>query len=194
MKTNPHPHIRQYTRIQSIKGNAHLDSCFLPVRCGNYGNHPGRNLPIGIGIQIGGYWLLGPNPLDVGLVYIDLYLQRFHVDDGTDSRAREAAAGGYGRNHFARLRVLRYHDPGEWGPNDGVVQLVLRHLDAASRDRHVLATGGETCPQRLGICRRCVKIGLAGQLSLQQLSGARQIELGLGNLRPGLVQCRLRSA
>ena len=73
--------------------------------------------------------------VDVAFVDVNFDLQRIHVHDGADARAREAAAGGDRRNHLARLRVLGGDDAGERRADDRVVHLLLPHTPPGVRRR-----------------------------------------------------------
>ena len=63
---------------------------------------------------------------DVGLVDVDLDLERIHVDDGADAGAGEAAAGATSARHLARLRGLGDDHAGERRAHDGVVDADAR--------------------------------------------------------------------
>src|SRR5579863_2675408 len=86
-------HVRQDARILLIDADAHLDGGLAAIGCRNDGNHVRGDGPVRIGIEHGLRVLPGLHAIDVGLVDVDLDLERVHVDDGADAGAREAAAG-----------------------------------------------------------------------------------------------------
>ena len=63
--------------------------------------------------------------MDVGLVDVDLDLERVHVDDGADAGAREAAAGRDRRDDLARLRGLGDDDAVERRAHRAITELDL---------------------------------------------------------------------
>ena len=82
--------------------------------------------------------LLGLHAVDVALVDVDFDLERAHVHDRADARAREAAAGRDRRDHLARLRVLRDRDAAERRADDRVVEVRALQVDLPFGDAHLL--------------------------------------------------------
>src|SRR3989449_2273934 len=124
-----HPHVGQDARVELVEGRAHLHGGLLPVRSGNQGADLAGDLPVGIGVEDGGDGLSVTDPRDVRLVHVHLDLERGHVHEGGDARAREAAARGDGGHHLPALGVLGDHDAGKGRPHDAVVDVLLGHLD-----------------------------------------------------------------
>ena len=90
-----HRHLRQDARVQLVEADAHLDRGFLAVGSGDDGDDVAGNFPVGICIQRGFDRLAGLDPVDVAFVDVNFDFQRFHVHDGADAGAGEAAAGRY---------------------------------------------------------------------------------------------------
>src|SRR6202040_4281603 len=107
--------------------------------------------------------------IDVGLVDVDLDLERIHVDDRADPGAREAAARGERRDDFADLGGLRDHHTRERCAHRAIAELHLRRaytgrgkLDLLTLPLHLSGTG-------LDLSARLLHRLLRDQLALDQI-------------------------
>ena len=174
------------------------------------------DLPVGIGVERRPRprWP-GADAVDVGLVDVDLDLERRHVDDGADAGAGEAAAGRDRRDHLAGLGVLGDHDAGERRADRRCRRAPgAQTLDLALGHRHLLAAGcrgappGRRARRARGRARAWLATSLGHQLLLpraasssassQRTSVSAQraraaAELGLGQLQPGARRWRRRA-
>ena len=174
-----HAHVGQETRVELVEGGAHLHGGLLPIGRGNDGADLGRDLPVRICVEDRGDGLPVADPRDVRLVHVHLDLERGHVDDGRDARAREPAAGRHRRHHLAALRVLRDDDAAERRAHRAVVEILLGDLDSRLGDAHLFARDHE--PRLQAVHRHAGLIaGLLGhELALPQLVDPLELPLGV---------------
>ena len=126
--------------------------------------------------------------VDVGLVDVDLDLERGHVDDRADAGAGEAAAGGDGGDHLARLCVLRDDDAVERCADDQVLDILPLQVDLPLRGRELVALRVEPCPGGVELGAGAIEVGAAGDLSRRQPLRALVVELRLADAHPRLLQ------
>ena len=183
-----HAHVWQDSRIALQETDAHAHRRLVAIRRRNGGDHLGGNVEIGIGVQRRRGGLLGIHAIDVRLVDIHLHFQRIHIDDGANAGAREAAASGNRRDHFARLRRLGDDDARERSADFHVFQLLPLHRQAAFR-HHDVALG--TAQPRLQPFQGqlvAIQFRLADQLPTGQIAGTLQVQFRLANVDANLLQ------
>ena len=148
------PHFRQDPGILLVEPDPHQHRPLAAIRGGNHGDDVRRNLPVRIGIELGRGRLVRLHAIDEVFIDVDLDLERIHVDDGADPGAREAAAGGDGRNDLAGLRRLDGDHTGEGRAYHGVIEIAVGHVHTTLRHFDIAALGGELRPQRIerGFC------------------------------------------
>src|SRR4051812_32651562 len=177
-----HAHIGQDARIQLVKADADLHRRFLAVGSRGYGAHVRRNLPVGIGIKHRCNRHAWPHARDIGFVDVNFDLVGIHINDGGNPSAREATTGRNWANHFAALSVLRNHYAVEWRAHYGVVQILLRHLNAALGGADLSLGGGDARFQTVNRCARGVERLITGDAAGMQAFRASQITLGIGQV------------
>src|ERR1700674_1299136 len=134
-----HTHVRHDATVLEVEPNAPLH--------GRLGTIGGRddcddvrgNLPVGISVQHRFHRLPRLHAIDVGLVDVDLDLERIHVDDRADTGAREAAARGERRDDFPDLGGLGDHHARERCAHRAIAELYLRRAHTGRGELDLLA-------------------------------------------------------
>ena len=174
-----HAHVGKDAGIQLVERRAHLDGGLLAVGGRDHGTHLAGNLPVRVRVEHRGDRLPCLDACNIRLVHVDLDLERRHVDDGRDARAREATAGRDRRDHLAALRILRDDDAAEGRPHRAVVEILLRDLHAGLGGGDLLPGEHDARPQTVDRHARLIAGLLGDQPPLPQFLDASGLALGV---------------
>ena len=151
------------------------------------GNFPGR-----ISVQGRHDILTRLHAVDVGFIDVNFDFQRRHIDDRTDSGAREPATSGNRGNHFSRLGILGYDNPRKGRPDDGVFELLPVYVKLTRRHVNIRPF---TLQLRIQGARErsvAVEFNFACQVFLHQPSGPIEIQPRFLQQNISFLQAALR--